>query len=118
MAIYKAITNLFLPGNLYALAGDLINDTGVGAGWLVPSSYVPPAQAVDPQDSDALTKYFAAGPHLDPTEIGRALYPWGQDNGRWVGGNPGFTPSTYWYGIAPGLYALKGHEGLGSKLPS
>jgi hypothetical protein len=115
MATYKALTDLWLPGGIYAEAGDLINDTGSGVGWPVPATWIPPAQAVDPLDNDALNKYFAAGPQLCSEQPFMTLSPWNQQNGRW---EPVFKSSTHWYrAVGSHFYYLRNHEELGGKLP-
>jgi hypothetical protein len=110
MATYTALTDLIAPlanggTNVYVTAGDLINDTGVGAGWLVQSGFVP--QNAVPLDADAVSKYFAVGP--------RPSYFRVEDNGRWSNIDAVRRPSVYWYQQAgTSLWYLRGHEALGS----
>jgi len=73
MAIYLALTDLYLPGDRFIQAGTTFSDTGPGA--LVPSSWPPPTNGVSPQDPDATSKYWAVGPRgmLD-AEPNKATY--------------------------------------------
>ena len=102
MALYQALTSLSLPGGLYAVAADLIDDTGAGRGWPVPSSWVPPADSVNALDADATSKVYAAGP--------RFAEPWLSV--------PRPKATTYWYPDGKGLWFLKGSEALGAKFGS
>jgi hypothetical protein len=120
MATYLCQTDLFLPGAIFADAGSFLSDAiPTPAGMLpIPTSYIPPAQAVSPSDADALAKVFAAGPHLDSVEGWRALGPWNYASSRFTGMS-GYHPSTYWYQLSGSQgWALKGNEGLGSKTPA
>ena len=122
MALYQALVDLALPGSLYAMAGDTLDDTGAGRGtWPVPSSWIPPAQSVNALDADAGQKLWNAGPRVCPSQ------PW-LGSGvvgvpRWVGRNP-VKPVNWWYqvsgppnieGYSPNTpaFLLKGFENLG-----
>jgi hypothetical protein len=111
---YRALVDLWLPGNLYVLAGDTINDTGSGPGWPVPSGWILPCHAVDPLDGDAVTKVWKAGPQLSEGQPFAALGPYG-NAARWVGGNRQPAAAVYWYSIGNSQWVLKGHEALGTR---
>ena len=113
MAIYQALTDLSL-GGVYIQAGDTFTDTGDAA--VVPSTYIPPANAVTPLDTDGVNKVFAAGPHIDGSEPWRVNGPWGNARSRWVGMTIA-SFSAYWRQL-PGssAWVLNGQEQLGSKI--
>src|SRR5262245_29111367 len=86
MAVYRALYDLTLPGDIYINAGDTFN---------APASWIPPPGAVDPQDSQALADYFAAGPGtLQSAEPNMGKAPW-LNGQRWTG-QPVAPPVHYW----------------------
>ena len=116
MATYTAMTDLWLPGQIYAPALSVLSDAvPTPQGMLpIPTSWIPPAQAVNPADSDALNKYFAAGPRLSAAQGWLALGPWNYAASRFTGMS-GYQPSTYWWQPAGQTsWFLKNHENLGS----
>jgi len=95
MATYRAIVDLYLPGDIYCQAGSLLSDAvPLPAGYLpIPMNWPPPTGGVDCLDGDAQTKLFLQGPrgmssaepHLSATANGS----------RWSNQVVG-PPSIFW----------------------
>src|SRR5262245_59545427 len=96
MAQWRALVDLYLPGDRYVQAGSTFSDSGVGA--LVPSNWPPPTGAVQPLDPDATQKLWAQGPRgQSDAEISRQSFMNGR---RW---SDVFVPAatTYWVRANP-----------------
>jgi len=98
MATYRALTDLYLSSGMYVQAGTTVSDNPGPGVALIPSNWVPPANAVDPLDPDAVSKYWQAGPAgcLD-AEWRRALFTNGS---RWSD-VPVAAPATQWLPADP-----------------
>jgi len=109
MAKWLALADLSVGANYYVNAGETVDtaDPRVPVGW------VGPCHAVSPLDAAAVNAYWLQGPQLSAVEPWRAIFPWGQWMGRWVGSQSAFAPTTYWYKVTADMWALKGHESLG-----
>jgi hypothetical protein len=91
MATYRVIADLFLPGCIYASAGEILSD---GPGGKIPVGWVPPTGAVDPIDAAAIAAYQAVGPQgQDDAEPNRWNAPWGWS--RWSGVT--YAPAVHYW---------------------
>jgi len=119
MTQYVAMTDLWLPGNIYAPALSVLSDViPTPAGMLpIPVGWPPPCQAVSPADSAALTAVFNQGPRLSAAQGWLTLGPWNYQAARFTGMS-GYNPSTYWWQPAgQSSWFLKNHENLGVGSP-
>lgn len=113
MAQYRAICDLYLPGDRYCEAGDIVSDSGIGVpvpvGW-------PPPLAVDPIDGDGLQRFFDQGPaSMGTAEHGTLSVVF--CGNRWTG-KPVAPASHYWRSIVQDghkVWVVNGAEGLGFK---
>ena len=81
---FRALTDIFTPGCGYAQAGQILSSTPGPGEIPIPSNWIPPANAVDPLDPDAVERYWQAA---NPTK------PWlGFTLGGRFGGNLGVHP--------------------------
>ena len=95
MARYRCLTDLFLPAPdcRYAMAGDILSDSGDAGAIPIPAGWSPPTHAVDPQTSDAVQKYWQTGPKgLTDASVWQATFT---NSARWSG-VPVFAPAVYW----------------------
>jgi hypothetical protein len=112
MAIYLLLADHFVPGagGVYLTAGSVVTDTGPGA--QLPPAWIP-TPYVDPQDTDAVAKFWAAGPVLPGLGLLRQ---------RWSN-VPVPRPFTYWIpnpnptGGNGNIYREYILTGLGAGLP-
>jgi len=98
MATYRALTDLYLASGMYVQAGQILSTTPSPGEIPILSSWVPPANAVDPLDPDAVQAYWNAGPAgcMD-AEWRRALFTNGS---RWSD-VPVSPPATQWLPANP-----------------
>ena len=114
IATYRCIADTYLPGNIYASAGDLLSDA-VGAAVPIPVGWQPPL-SVDPIDAPAVNAFWAVGPRGQGDATPNQWdFPWGWF--RWS--NVGYAAAAhYWVPIGGGQFLLKGAENLGPKSPT
>jgi len=97
---FRVLTDIFTPAPVcgYAQAGQILSSTPGPGEIPIPSNWIPPANAVDPLDPDAVQAYWNAGPAgcMD-AEWRRALFT---NCSRWSG-MPVGPPATQWLPADP-----------------
>jgi len=107
---FRALTDLYLSTGVYVMAGTVFD---------APSNFIPPVNACDPLDPDAIQLYWQTGPRgCCDAEWRRALFT---NTQRWSD-VPVAPPSTQWVPVNPqnpGLgFILSGAgNNLGSRPP-
>jgi hypothetical protein len=103
LGIYRLLVDHFVNG-VFLQAGSLVSDTGGGA--QLPNGYIP-TLGMDPQDGDAINKFWAAGPAAQQSaEKSLSLGPWGLQS-RWSNAVVA-APAIYWQPAGPGQFILTG----------
>lgn len=113
MSDYRALADLYLPNGRYAMANDVLSDSGTPGSVPVPIGWIPATGAVDPLTSDAVQALWNVGPtNMANAEIGRQTFI----VSRWSG-TPYSAPSVYWKRLDAGHCQLTGAgAALGPKL--
>jgi len=113
MAQYRCLADIYLPGDRYAQASDILSDA-VGAAVPIPVGWIP-SLAVDPITPDAIQAFWNAGPKgQGDAEPNQWAFPHGWS--RWS--NVGYAPAAiYWQRVLGGFQLTGGGASLGVHPP-